>query len=418
MADYSSDKKEEAKKGRVRDFFKKKPRGAHKTFYDVLGVDPHAKHDEIRLRYLELAKLHHPDGGGDPQQFAEISSAWKVLGNKEQRATYDGRLQYNPEDAWNTAAYNDDVDMTVRVIMSSGFLKIGPTPFPLPKKVLIPLVWLGVEQIEGDTPVYRRFNKLGLMWTIFLLLALRQIYVTIRDWRSYDTDDRPWMGLKREERSKVAWRVLGLTIALSTLPLWYRRWDLLSKGVKESEGGERMADMVARIAPTLIFWTVTWTYLFGPIVGSGTEFLYSSFNRRDIEWNQPFFDVFEYNGSRVLQGLGAGSAAFLCVQRARAKGIPMKFCGKAAAMGLITGRIFGWLLSFAVISNSRRFALKKQVTEPLPDTAGEAAPAPAQDQLAQLQKEVEQLRQAILQKQAANEKAELKQAAQVTDSEK
>jgi hypothetical protein len=400
FADSTSDKKED-KKRRYRDFFKKKGKVTQRTFYDVLGVDPNAKHEEIRSRYLELAKLHHPDSGGNTQEFAEISTAWKVLGNKNERSKYDARLEFNPEHAADAAGYDaEDVDWRVNVIMSSGYLKLGPYPLSLPKNVLIPLVWIGVEQIEGDTPVYRRFYRLGLMWTLFLLIALRQCYVTLRDWRSYQDDDRPWMQLSREARSKFAWRVLGLSIALSTLPLWYRRWDFLSKAVKESE--ERLADIVVRLSPTVIFWTLGWTFTFGPIVGSGTEFVYSHLNRKDIQWDRPVFDVLEFNGSRILQGLGAAALTTLCVQRAREKGVPLKFCGKAATIGLITGRIMGWLLSFALVGNSRRHSLKLPTVKepPKPVLAQVELPVVDQhDQLAQLQREVEQLRQALQQKQ-------------------
>jgi curved DNA-binding protein CbpA len=396
----STSEKTDEKKRRF-NFFKKKGKVTQKTFYDVLGVDSNATQETIRSRYLELAKLHHPDSGGSTQEFAEISAAWKVLGNKNDRAVYDARLEFNPEHASDAAGYDaEEIDWSLRVIMSSGYLKIGPHPQPLPRTVLIPLVWMGVEQVEGDTPVYRRFYRLGLMWTLFLLIAFRQLYITLRDWRPYQEDQRPWMQQNREARSKFAWRVLGLSIALSTLPLWYRRWDFLSKGVKEVEGGERMADIVARIFPSMMFWTLGLSFACGPVIGSGTEFMYSHLNRKDLQWNQPVFDVLEFNGSRILQGLGAASMATLCVQRAQAKGLPMKFCGKAAIIGLITGRMVGWLLSFAFVSNSRRISLKQPneiVKEP--PTLVTPPVEPHADQLAQLQREVEQLRQA-LQKQA------------------
>ena len=45
----------------------------------VLGVDVLATSEEIKDRYRELAKQHHPDAGGDADQFARVSAAYEVL---------------------------------------------------------------------------------------------------------------------------------------------------------------------------------------------------------------------------------------------------------------------------------------------------------------------------------------------------
>jgi len=301
--------------------------------------------------------------------------------------SYDSRLQLNPGEALNAAAYDTaEVEWGLKVIMSTGFLKVGPSLVPLPKWLLVALVRMGVEQVEGDSPVYRRFYNLGFWWTLCILLALRQLYVTLRDWRSFQDDNRPWMGLSREDRSKFAWRVIGLSIALSTLPLWYRRWDFLSNRVKDFE--ERTADAVARIFPAVLFWTTGWTYAFGPIVGSGTEFVASRLNRRELQWDDTAFDVLDYNGSRILQGIGAASTMGWCVHRQRSQAVPFKFCGRSATIGIVVGRTLGWLFSFALVGRQRRAQLKQKTTV----KADVNQPV---NQLAQLQQEVEQLRQAL-----------------------
>ncbi|CAF1443825.1 unnamed protein product, partial [Didymodactylos carnosus] len=38
---------------------------------------------EIKRAYRELSKKHHPDRGGDPEQFKEISKAYKTLTDEE-----------------------------------------------------------------------------------------------------------------------------------------------------------------------------------------------------------------------------------------------------------------------------------------------------------------------------------------------
>lgn len=50
----------------------------------VLGFsgDPDVSRDEAHHRYREMVKNHHPDRGGDPEQFRKINEAW-VSAQKE-----------------------------------------------------------------------------------------------------------------------------------------------------------------------------------------------------------------------------------------------------------------------------------------------------------------------------------------------
>jgi DnaJ family protein A protein 2 len=57
--------------------------------YTVLGVDKNASQGEIKKAYFKLAKTAHPDKGGDPEKFKEISGAYEVLGDPEKRKIYD-----------------------------------------------------------------------------------------------------------------------------------------------------------------------------------------------------------------------------------------------------------------------------------------------------------------------------------------
>ncbi len=45
----------------------------------VLGLPPGATPQQIKRRYRALAKRHHPDRGGDPQQMQRIIAAYEVL---------------------------------------------------------------------------------------------------------------------------------------------------------------------------------------------------------------------------------------------------------------------------------------------------------------------------------------------------
>jgi DnaJ-domain-containing protein 1 len=47
--------------------------------YRVLGLDPSAPDDVVKLVYRHLARRHHPDRGGDAQVMAEINRAYEAI---------------------------------------------------------------------------------------------------------------------------------------------------------------------------------------------------------------------------------------------------------------------------------------------------------------------------------------------------
>lgn len=68
------------------------------NYYDVLGVHKQASEEEIKKAYKKLAMKHHPDRGGDAEQFKKINEAYAVLTNPEKKMMYD---QYGTVDTSN-----------------------------------------------------------------------------------------------------------------------------------------------------------------------------------------------------------------------------------------------------------------------------------------------------------------------------
>jgi hypothetical protein len=62
------------------------------SWYEVLGIEPSASPDEVRLAYRSAARLHHPDYGGDGQRMQDLNAAWRVLGDPARRYAYDRQL--------------------------------------------------------------------------------------------------------------------------------------------------------------------------------------------------------------------------------------------------------------------------------------------------------------------------------------
>lgn len=66
---------------------------AERDYYQILGVDRSAPHEEIRTAYRKLARKYHPDinpGNKEAEsRFKEISGAHDVLSDPEKRKLYD-----------------------------------------------------------------------------------------------------------------------------------------------------------------------------------------------------------------------------------------------------------------------------------------------------------------------------------------
>lgn len=64
-----------------------------KDFYQILGIKRNASQEEIKKAYRALAKKYHPDANEDKEdmkkKFQEISTAYKVLSNPEERKKYN-----------------------------------------------------------------------------------------------------------------------------------------------------------------------------------------------------------------------------------------------------------------------------------------------------------------------------------------
>ncbi|MBV8856740.1 MAG: J domain-containing protein [Acidobacteria bacterium] len=64
---------------------------AERDHYETLGAGRGEARAEIERRYKRLARLHHPDRGGDEEEMKAVNEAWRVLGDRDARREYDAR---------------------------------------------------------------------------------------------------------------------------------------------------------------------------------------------------------------------------------------------------------------------------------------------------------------------------------------
>jgi DnaJ family protein A protein 2 len=57
--------------------------------YKTLGIEKNASPTEVKKAYFGLAKIHHPDKGGDPEAFKKIQHAYDILIDEQKRGFYD-----------------------------------------------------------------------------------------------------------------------------------------------------------------------------------------------------------------------------------------------------------------------------------------------------------------------------------------
>lgn len=68
-----------------------------KDLYKILDIEKAASPVQIKINYYRLANIHHPDknNGEHSKEFIEISLAYTVLMDEEQRKKYDATGQYD-----------------------------------------------------------------------------------------------------------------------------------------------------------------------------------------------------------------------------------------------------------------------------------------------------------------------------------
>ena len=64
--------------------------------YEILNVTPESTDQEIKKSYRKLAAKHHPDKGGNEEEFKKINEAYSQIENQQKRSEYQASQNPNP----------------------------------------------------------------------------------------------------------------------------------------------------------------------------------------------------------------------------------------------------------------------------------------------------------------------------------
>jgi molecular chaperone DnaJ len=96
-----------------------------KDFYQILGVDKHCSHEEIKKAYRRLAFQYHPDrnpGNAEAEsKLKEINEAYEVLGDPEKRARYDSLSQLSDQGIFSDYPFSTSFDSLIEDLFGQVF---------------------------------------------------------------------------------------------------------------------------------------------------------------------------------------------------------------------------------------------------------------------------------------------------------
>lgn len=96
-----------------------------KDFYQILGVDKHCSHEEIKKAYRRLAFQYHPDrnpGNAEAEsKLKEINEAYEVLGDPEKRARYDSLSQLSDQGIFADYPFSTSFDSLIEDLFGQVF---------------------------------------------------------------------------------------------------------------------------------------------------------------------------------------------------------------------------------------------------------------------------------------------------------
>ncbi|KAH9951426.1 hypothetical protein B0H21DRAFT_281549 [Amylocystis lapponica] len=102
-------------------------------YYDLLEASPDASEADLKKAYRKKALRLHPDKGGDPELFKEVTHAYEVLSDPQKRSVYDARGEAGLSESGGMGGM-DPQDLFSQLFGGGGFFGGGPSRSAGPRK--------------------------------------------------------------------------------------------------------------------------------------------------------------------------------------------------------------------------------------------------------------------------------------------
>ncbi|KAL6309220.1 hypothetical protein BKA93DRAFT_815093 [Sparassis latifolia] len=102
-------------------------------YYDLLDASSGASEADLKKAYRKKALRLHPDKGGDPELFKEVTHAYEILADPQKRSIYDARGEAGLSESGGMGGM-DPQDLFSQLFGGGGFFGGGPSRNPGPRK--------------------------------------------------------------------------------------------------------------------------------------------------------------------------------------------------------------------------------------------------------------------------------------------
>ncbi|TMB53303.1 MAG: J domain-containing protein [Deltaproteobacteria bacterium] len=129
--------------------------------YRILGVPPLSSGETIREHWLELAKRHHPDVGGDGARFRQAQQAYEILRDPARRAEYE-RFWLRALGPFERVAPREDLpplEVTAAAVRAARPVVAGP-PHPAAPAAVEPTPPASIVEPAGVSALLARVTAL------------------------------------------------------------------------------------------------------------------------------------------------------------------------------------------------------------------------------------------------------------------
>jgi len=129
-------------------------------YYKTLDVDKKATKQEIKKAFRKLSKIHHPDAGGDEEQFKIIQEAYETLSDDDKRAAYDSGGVYMSSNDKERKARSNLLASFLSAVMGGLIGDTNTNPFEMMMEQIVRAEGELKGQIRKQHEDIRRYNKI------------------------------------------------------------------------------------------------------------------------------------------------------------------------------------------------------------------------------------------------------------------